>query len=516
MRFQRTLALLGVGLLWLALGPWVLAAALGSLFVRRIRDWIRPTRRVVGIATGVLTGLAGMVVAVPDGWLPVPPGPGALVTPAYVGRPATARPIRMSVPEPPGLAFGRDAVGPLGESPEVDTAWFGLTRCVTPHFDSHRRLVTVCRDGKAGALQVIDPETLRPLVTKELSERPDELDDACADAPFYLDESDRAVVATADRHVLVVETADAGGDADLTTRADLDLTGQVPGDDCVVGLAPGGHGRIWFATRAGLVGAVDAVDPGAAAVVALDEQVDNSLAVDPDGGVYVVTTQALHRLDAGPAGKPSVTWRAAYDRGSGRKSGQPSQGSGTEPVLLAGGLVAIADNANPRMHVVLHDRSDGSTVCNVEVFEDDRGATASSLVPIGDGVIVENNHGYDGPLSTILGRTTDAGLARVDVAGGKCRVVWTSTETAPSADAALSPANGLLYAHTKQHSWWGADAWYLTAIDARTGRRVFGVRTGLGQFAASHHGGVTIAPDGSAYVATMGGLVRIHDRRRAG
>lgn len=511
MRFQRSLALLGVGLLCLALGPWVLVAGIGSLFVGRVREWLRPSRHVVGIGTAVVAGLAGLVVAVPDGWLPVPPGAGALVTPSYVGRPASARPIRMSAPEPPGLARGGAAAGPLGESPEVDSAWYGLTRCATPAFASHGRLVTVCRDRRSGALEVIDPDTMRPLVAKELPGRPDELDDACADSPFYLDDADRAVVATADRHVLVVETADAGDDADLTTRADLDLTGRVPSDDCLVGLVPDRRGRIWFATRTGRVGAVD-VSSGSATVVELGEQVDTSLVADPDAGVYVVTTEALYRLGSGPAGRPSVTWRAAYDRGSERKSGQPSQGSGTAPVLLAGGLVAITDNANPRMHVVLHDSSDGSLVCSVEVFEDDRGATASSLVPVGDGVVVENNHGNNGPLSTILGRTTDAGLARVDVADGRCRVAWTSTEAAPSADPALSPANGLLYAHTKQHSWWGADAWYLTAIDVRTGRRVFGVRTGLGPFAASS-AGVTIAPDGSAYVTTVGGLVRVHDRR---
>lgn len=513
MRFQRTLALVGVGLLGLALGPWVLAAAVGGLVVPRVRDWLRPTRRVVGIGTVVVAGLGGLVVVVPDGWLPIPPGPGALVTPAYVGRPASAHPIRLSVPEPPGLARGGAAGGPLGESPEVDSAWYGLIRCATPALDSRGRLVTVCRDRGAGALEVIDPDTMRPLVIKELPERPDKLDDACVDAPFYVDDAGRAVVATADRHVLVAETADTGGDADLTTRADLDLTGQVPADDCLVGLVPDGRGRIWFATRGGRVGAVD-VSRGTGTVIALDEQVDNSLAADPDGGVYVVTTEALYRLGAGPAGKPTVTWRSEYDRGSERKSGQPSQGSGTAPVL-AGGLVAITDNANPRMHVVLHDRSDGTVVCSVEVFEDDEGATSSSLVPVGDGLIVENNHGHDGPLSTILGRTTDPGLARVDVADGTCRVAWTSAEAAPSADPALSRASGLLYAHTKQHSWWGADAWYLTAIDVRTGRRVFGVRTGLGPLAASR-GGVRIAPDGSAYVATVGGLVRIHDRHTAG
>ena len=514
MRFPRTLALLGIALLCLALGPWVLIAACGSLMVRGVRDRLRPTRRLAGILTSIVAGLAVLLLVVPAGWLPIPPGPGALVTPAYVGRPAYARPIRLSVPQPPGVARAGHRTGPLGESPEVDSAWYGLTRCATPAFDSHGRLVTVCRHRQAGVLEVIDPDTMRPLVTRDLPERPDGLDGACADAPFYLDEADRAVVATADRHVLVVETADAGGDADLTTRADLDLSTQVPADDCLVGLVPDGRGRVWFATRRGRVGNVDP-SHGRVTAVELDEQVDNSLAADPDGGVYVVTTQALYRIDSGRSGRPSVRWRAAYDRGSGRKSGQPSQGSGTAPALLAGGVVAITDNANPRMHVVLHDPADGSTVCTVEVFEDDRGATASALVPVGDGVVVENNHGHDGPLSTVLGRTTDAGLARVDVTGGRCRVAWTSTEAAPSADPVLSSHNGLLYAHTKQHSWWGADAWYLTAIDARSGRRVFGVRTGLGPLAASH-AGVTIAPDGSAYVTTLGGLVRVHDRHTAG
>ena len=93
MRFQRTAALLGLVVLWLALGPWVFLVALGLLFVARVRDWLRPTRRVGGILVAVAAAVTGLVLVIPDGWLPLPPGPGALVTPGYVGRPAVARPV---------------------------------------------------------------------------------------------------------------------------------------------------------------------------------------------------------------------------------------------------------------------------------------------------------------------------------------------------------------------------------------------------------------------------------------
>ena len=71
-----------------------------------------------------------------------------------------------------------------------------------------------------------------------------------------------------------------------------------------------------------------------------------------------MTTAALYRLGRDAAG-PTVRWRAPYDRGSERKPGQLSQGSGTPPTPVAGGLVAITDNANPTMHVAFHRRSDG-------------------------------------------------------------------------------------------------------------------------------------------------------------
>ena len=90
MRFARTVVLVAVGLLWWAFGPLVLIAGLLLLLVPRVRAWLRPTRRVVlGWLAAVLV-LAGLAVIVPDGWVPMPPGPGGWATPAYVGRPASA------------------------------------------------------------------------------------------------------------------------------------------------------------------------------------------------------------------------------------------------------------------------------------------------------------------------------------------------------------------------------------------------------------------------------------------
>ena len=522
MRFQRTLALLGVGLVWLALGPWVLPAALATLLVPRVRAWLRPTWRVSLAVTGAVLALAGLVVLVPDGWLPMPPGPGALVTVGYAGRPAAVRPIRTDVPQDPRLApVGTSSArgdawstgtspwaGPLGESPRVDSSWFGLEECSSLAVESHGRLVGLCGDLHGPALHVIDPDSMNPVATKELPQRSEgarPFPDLCAGASFHLDDRDRAVVATTDRRVLVVATSDADGDPDLTTDASFDLSDRVPEDDCLVAVAADWGGEIWWATREGRVGSIDP-SSGRVRVLDLGEEVTSSLAVDRDGA-YVVTGHALYRLHLGASGLPAVRWRTAY--APGQESGR---GSGTAPTLLPGGLVAIADNAEPRLHVVFYRTGTGDEVCRSSVFGDGDGATGSALASVGSGVVVENNHGYAGPLSTVLGLTSDGGIARVDVVDGRCTVRWTSPEVAPSAAPTVSLANGLVYTVTKPHSWWGADAWYLTALDARTGRTVFKVRTGLGSLRNPHHSAVALTRDGSAYVAGLGGLVRVRDR----
>ena len=78
----------------------------------------------------------------------------------------------------------------------------------------------------------------------------------------------------------------------------------------------------------------------------------------------------------------------------------------------------------------------------------------------------------------------------------------------------MSHATGLLYAWTKRRSWLGVDAWYLTALDARTGRTAFAARGGTGPWAGDAGSPVTIGPAGTAFVGTRAGLVRVVDGTR--
>lgn len=475
-RGARTAALVGVALLVYVAGPVVLLVAALCLSVPRVRDWLRPTRRVLGGWVVAVLLLAAAAVVVPDGWLPIAPGPGTWVTPSYVGRP---------------VAGGAEH-GPAGESPRVTTKGYGLDDCHRLEVGAPGRIVTVCGSEDHPVLRVVDPESLRRLATKDLPARGD-----CA-AAFDLDGNGRVVVAARDR-LLVVGTADAEGDPDLTTEATLDL--GLGDDDCVAGIAVQGP-RTWFVSRAGTVGVAtgDRVQ-----AVELDDTVDRPLALDR-GGAYVVGASALHRLVL-DGSRPRLAWSSAYDGGGER---------GAAPVPLDGGLVAVADNRDPRLQVVVHRADTGAVVCRAEVFDDDEGAVDGGLVAAGAGVVVQNAHGYSGPLATVLGRTTDRGIARVDVLDdgpdGRCRVAWTTDLDAPSGVPAVSVPDGLVYAYVKRHSWLGVDAWYLAALDLDTGRLRWAQRTGLGMLHDNHHGEIALGPDRSAYVPVLGGLVRVHDR----
>jgi hypothetical protein len=75
----------------------------------------------------------------------------------------------------------------------------------------------------------------------------------------------------------------------------------------------------------------------------------------------------------------------------------------------------------------------------------------------------------------------------------------------------LSLANGLVYAYTKDPTGDGSDPWYLTAIDFGSGRTVYKLLAGYGLGFNNNYAPITIGPDGSAYVGSLGGLVELRD-----
>jgi hypothetical protein len=79
----------------------------------------------------------------------------------------------------------------------------------------------------------------------------------------------------------------------------------------------------------------------------------------------------------------------------------------------------------------------------------------------------------------------------------------------------LSLAAGLVYTYTKPGRDDGQDAWYLTALDARTGRTAFKRLGGEGLGFNNNYAPITLGPDGSAYLGVLGGIVAWRDREPA-
>jgi hypothetical protein len=474
------------------------------------------------------TGLATLLATAAMAAIPIPSDNGS--TPAFSGAPATPNPV--SAPRPPRHpymapnersnlhddayqtdTYGQPTLGPLGRDVRVVSTQFSAD-CGSVTFDAQGRIVTVCVGIAGPTLRMLDPRTLDTLAEQTLPPRdPRTLANLFTSfgggGYFYLDDQDRAVVPTTTRHVQVfAETAAPG----FQMVRDIDLSGVIPDGEAILSALPDWGGRIWFASTGGVVGYVTAT--GRIVSRALGEPVGNSFAVDEQGAVYVVSDAALYRFEA-HRGQVRTIWRRRYANVGFAKPGQSEKGSGTTPTLMGRGLVAITDNADP-MDVLVFKRArrirGSRLVCRQPVFAKGASDTDQSLIATPRAMVVENNYGYTGPASVMQGKTTTPGLARVNLGRRRgCHVAWTSGEAAPSVVPKLSLGAGLVYTYTKGID--SHDPWYLTALDFRSGRTVFKARAGSGLGYNNNYAPVTLGPDGTAYVGTLGGLVALRDSR---
>jgi hypothetical protein len=487
-------------------------------------------------ALGALSATLALAWASPAGAVPptpIPEGPEANDPPAFVGAPAAPRPISATTPprHPFMAANGRSnlhddaymsdtysVAGPLGRDMERLSTFFAAD-CASVTFDRAGRIVTICVGLDGPRLVMLDAGTLELLAEFPLPPRQpgaaNPFTDFAGGGYFYLDHEDRAVIPTTHRHIWVVEQTQGPLGPGFRLTRDYDVSGTIAPDDKLFSALPDWSGRIWWVSQAGVVGTI-APDSGAIRTFDTHEQITNSFAVDETGGVYIVTDAALYRFDADPGGTPAVTWREQYANSGVRKPGQVSPGSGTTPTLVGSRYVAITDNADP-MNVVVYRRARGVSgsrlSCTRAVFDRGAGATDNSLIGIGKSLIVENNYGYSGPTATTQGATTTPGLERVDITddGGRCKGVWRSAEIAPSVVPKLSLATGLVYTYTKPAGR-SDDAWYFTALDFRSGATAYKRLAGTGLGFNNHYAPVSLGPDGTAYVGTLGGLVLLRDR----
>lgn len=460
----------------------------------------------------------------------------ASAVPAFIGTPWQAKPL----PQPnwaahPYLAqagnnsmhndsYQSDAYtwsGPLGVEPQVDSAWFHpiVGSCVASVTDPNGRLISTCVTPFGVTLIARDPSTLEVLARHKVTYWLPTRTQFGGGVYFHLDNKGRVLLASNEPAIEVWELT---GEPDalswrlhhsIDLRAALDATGLR--GHRVIDVMPDWAGNYWFITRSGLVG-VAARDGSAISVHRLsDEQIDNALAVSAKG-VFLASNHAMYRFNKADDGTVKVDWRQSYDRGSAPKPGTMGHGTGTTPTLIGDNYVAITDNADGRINVLVYAQSSqGATnapICSIPVFEPDKGTSENSMVALPEALIVENNFGYQGPYENIH---AEPGLARINVLGpgAGCEIAWENNAvSAPSSVPKASLANGLVYVYTRDESN-PADmhAWYLTALDIRTGELVFKILTGVGRKFNNHYGSISITPAGDALIGVMGGLVRVRD-----
>lgn len=514
---------------------------------------------VIGLVA-FATSLGSIAQPVLPNPIPIPNQQDALPVPLFMGNAVVEKPID-AAPLPqnpwmspnPGSNAHNDSYmsdtyaisGPLGKSPQVRSAWLatleGDPRFYPPSdpvaipvviaFDRAGYLVAgVIKFRSADSLAyvqltLIDPDTLATLATFDLpAESSGEPHFRPAGAYFYLDNEDRVVVGTTDRELwLVTHAQDSGGKWFFAhdPQDTFPLSAAITEDDQLESVVPDWAGRLWFTSKGGVVGFVDVSSGGVRYTDQLKlggERIVNSHAVDEDGGVYVVSTHAMYRFDADQDGSPQVTWREPYDSGTHVKEGQVDIGSGTTPTLMGHEYVAITDNGQPRMHVLVfrraRDVAGPRLACAQPVFRPGTASNENSLIATDRSIVVENNFGYKAAQKdTTHGRTTKPGVARVDIdENGTCRTVWTNESISiPSVISKMSLANGLIYTYTKPKGPATTDPWYFTAVDFHSGEVAYSRLAGTGVLYNNHYAGAYLGPNGMVYVGVLGGLVAMRD-----
>lgn len=385
--------------------------------------------------------------------------------------------------------------------------------CASVLFDSRGHLVAACVNPTEVTLNVLDPDTLDVLAREHVADRPFRIDFATQFAGggyAVLDDEERVVLPTADGRITRWSIADAEGDPHIEQVDEVDVSADLAQGEAINSAVPGPDGSIWLV---GTLGTVALLDPetGAVSSIRFEGTIENSFAVGADGRAYVVTSHELVALRS-DGGRPEVVWEEPYDRGSRQKPGQTGRGSGTTPTLLQGGrYVAITDNADPRMHVLVYDTAADvgeREVCRVPVFAEGRSATENSLIAIGDSLFVESNYGYNLYTAT-YGRSTEPGLTRIDVSDSGCEVVWDNDEVRIPSVVSKGTSSGVIATYTKGVSAAGVDAWYFTAVDAMTGEVMWRRMAGTGPMVNNHYAAIYVGPDGSLYVGATGGIVAL-------
>lgn len=428
-----------------------------------------------------------------------------------------------------------------------------LGECASFAFDKDGNIQTVCAGLPVpGATEIqrcvvtIDKNTLEILAYYPFTKPA--VDSGTVDfggaGYFYQDNNYRMVVAMPNGHVQVLKRTKStnGGIDTYVADADYNITGTggavtVP-NSSLYAVVPDKFGNIWFTTAQAAVGTISPTgliqwlnlnDSATNSGTSGTEAIANSHAIDEGdttysaSGVYILSTYSLYRFGASADGKPSIVWKASYDRGTGIKSGQVSYGSGTSPTVFKMGnrrFVTIADNAqymNVNVYRVDATLQPGEQRLFAQVTPFGANALVSdenSLVVAAnaDGssidIYAENNYGNATAESTLGPAVTEPGFVRMNLKPtGQFAVASLNNSIAvPSIVSKVSLPSNVVYTYNKK-----PDGWYLTGLDAtdlNTVRFTNKVGEGLLRY-NNYYSGLSMGSDGKTiWLGTIYGLMR--------
>ncbi|OCL13691.1 hypothetical protein AOQ84DRAFT_92192 [Glonium stellatum] len=408
-----------------------------------------------------------------------------------------------------------------------------------------RRACVLCF-GITYALAAVDPTTLvilstwvPPVANQTLNFEYMEL---------TLDNKSLVLVASKEGNIFVVQRNDTG----FTLIRSIDLVAQsvVPRGQGLLNGMYDTIGNIWF-TTGGILGSGDPtqtsiimgyIEPsGKTHVLRVPNQmVENGIAVSGTT-MYVVTgpsgaddhanaTGYMYALTTGPGTGVTTLWKASYSAGSARKPGGFARGSGTTPTLLGNQYLAITDNSDEQISLIIYHQeaelSGKQAACSVPLFQPGASATDIGTLAHFDGseygVFVLND--YNSPpvyfgSGSINGAFNNMsimapGVTRVTVAGdgSHCKFAW-NTDIRIKSVPVLSTQTGLIYGYTQNATAadLGQYEWYVVAMNYTSGAIEWEVRTGAGGTYNDDFLPGTLGPDGTFYQGVVDGLVLIKD-----
>jgi len=334
----------------------------------------------------------------------------------------------------------------------------------------------------------------------------------------------------------------------LTSPIDLKRTFNVPAehlsgaDEIIVGMTITYDGLLAFVTSRGLVGVVSR-DFNASYFYSLtggdSEEVSNSISCDENGGIYVVSSTNMYRIQWTGRELSSFEedggWVAKYDNECGLFDGVAlGAGSGSTPSLMGTDVdddkfVVITD-CQDVMNLVLFWRDeipddwetlpgtvDRRIAGQVPVQFGDTGTDSSfseqSVLVRGYGALVVNNELqkedllFEPAIASGLDSVSPKGVEKFEW-NPSTRLLeraWANKKVSiPNGIPTMSQKSNLIYGVSH-----GRGFWTFIGLDWTTGKRIFEKRYGTGTIFNSAYAGTEIGPFGQLYTGILNGMARM-------